>query len=478
MSSQTRKKLIVRPEINASVWYAVSNTASRAFSLLATPVFTRLLSPEEYATYPLYVSYMGIFTVLATFEIPGTITYGGLAKFKDEDAHGFLLSALISEIFLSFSFLILYLFTKNAVNAFTGMSTTLTLVLILQVFLNSAEGLFLSKKRFLNSYKWVTFVNTLTGVFTPLLSILLIKSGLSRGARIISQLVVSAVLVACVTYKVISDGRRLIRREHFKYIFSLAAPMLPHYLALSVTAGADKIIIANELGKASLGKYSVAFSLGFAVSILGSAMQMALAPWIAKRTKENNVRGVIFTIGASQKLLCVLTMMFLCLAPEFFYILADKSYHDAINVIYPVAISCIFSFSSALCVGAATRLGKAGKITLTTLLSAVLSVALSYILVRYLGYIGGAVSALFVSVFRFLGNLIIICEKKENNLKNINIYLQNSFFVFVFGGALFALRWVYVSRILLFSALIIILFATFRKYKDVLLGEKKEEALG
>ena len=81
MSAITRNRAIIHPEINASFWYAASNALARGCTLIATPVFTRLLSPEEYAIYPLYVSYMGIFTVLATFEIPGVITYGGLSKF-------------------------------------------------------------------------------------------------------------------------------------------------------------------------------------------------------------------------------------------------------------------------------------------------------------------------------------------------------------------------------------------------------------
>lgn len=472
MFSETRKNFIIRPEINASLWYAVSSAVSRAFAVLATPVFTRLLSPEEYATYPLYVSYMGIFTVLATFEIPGAITYGGLAKFKNDGADGFLLSAFISEALLSLSFLILYLFSRGAVNSFTGMGTALSLVLILQVFLNSAEGLYLSKKRFLNSYKWVTLVNTVTGVLTPLLSITLIRLGLSRGARIISQLSVSIFLACYVLYKLVAGGRGRVRGEHFKYIFGLALPMLPHYLALSVTAGVDKIMIANLLGRAALGKYSVAFSLGFTVSILGNAMQMALSPWIAKRTRESDLCNLLFALGGAQTLLCVLTMMFLCLAPEFFKLLADASYHDAVSVMYPVAISTVFSFSSALCVGAATRLGKAGKITSITLLSAVLSVALSYILVNALGYIGGALSTLFVSVFRFLGNLALLCKKGDVDFENVKIYLRNILLVFAFGCLLFALKGVYVSRILIFSALIMVLLATLLKYKDILLGKR------
>ena len=289
MAGETKRNFIIQPQIKASLWYILSNTLSRAVTLLATPVFTRLLTPAEYAAYPLYVSYMGIFTVLATLELPGTITYSGLSRFSDNEGRGFMLSALLCEALLSTVFMLVYLPLKNTVNSITGMGTVLTLILILQVFLNSAEGLYLSKKRYLGSYKWVTFANGITGIATPLLSILLIIRGMRAGARIISGLSVSVILVSYVAYRLVREGRGLVRREHFKYIFSLALPMLPHYLALSVTAGIDKIMISSLLGEGALGKYSAAFSIGFSVSLIGSGLQMALMPWMAQSSASMRV---------------------------------------------------------------------------------------------------------------------------------------------------------------------------------------------
>jgi len=465
MSTKTSRKFKVRPEINASAWYILSNTLARGVTLLMTPIFTRLLTPEEYSAYPLYVGYMGIFTVLATFEIPGNITYSGLSSFTESEGCGFMLSALIAELMLSLIFLTLYLPTQSLVNSVTGMSTALTLILILQVFLNSAEGLYFSKKRYLGSYKWVTLANSATGIITPVLSVLLIKAGLTGGARILSQLLVSLVLVSYVIYKTVKDGRGLVRLKHFRYIFGLALPMLPHYLALSVTSGIDKIMISGLLGADALGKYSAAFSIGFSTSLIGSGVQMALAPWIAKKTNTGGAGSVKEALVISQTLLSILTVMFLCAAPEIFRLFTARAYWEAVGVIYPVAIGCLFSFSSALCVSALVKLKKVKGVTATTLASMLVSIGLSYVLIGKFGYIGAAIASLLSSVLRFFLNFRLLCKSNGKSMYSVKKCLQNLLFTISFGVVLFALRWVSVSRILIFFALCMVLLSTLKKYR-------------
>ncbi len=463
-------RFLIQPEIKASAWYVISNTLSRAATLLATPIFTRLLTPEQYGLYPLYVSYMGIFTVLATLELPGTITYSGLSVFGENRGSGFMLSALLCEAFLSVTLLSVYLPIRRYVNTITGMSTALTLILILQVFLNSLEGLYFSKKRFCGSYKWVTTVNCITGFLTPLMSIVLIKAGLTGGARIISQLAVSIALALYFAYRIVSEGRGLIRYKHFRYLFSLAIPMLPHYLSLSVSAGIDKIMISSILGASALGKYSAAFSVAFTVSLIGSGIQMALAPWIAKRVSKDGTESIREVLLASQTILAVITMLFLCIAPEIFGILTGEAYKEALGVIYPLGVGCLFSFSSSLCVSASVKLGRATGVTVATVQSMLYTVLLNYILISAVGYMGAAIASLLGALIRFLLNFRLLCRGEAKSTLNVKYYLRNLAFVTVFGIGLFAMRTVAVSRILIFVALLLILLSTLKKHKGLIFG--------
>ena len=458
----------IREEVNASVWYVLSNTLSRGVSLIATPIFTRLLTPKEYSVYPLYVSYMGIFTVLATFEIPGAITYSGLSRFGKDDTEGFMLSAFLCELMLSAAVLLLYLITRGLVNGLTGMSTALTVILIFQIFLSSAESLYFSERRFFGFYKRTTLINSISGVLGPTLSIVLILSGFTGGARIISQLSISVVLGAHIIRKLITDGIGKTKLRHFKYIFKLAVPMLPHYLASSVTAGIDRITVSALLGAEALGRYSVAHSVGLSISLIGSGMQMALAPYIAKKTKKGS-RGATDVLLASQTVLAILTSIFLCFAPELFRIFASSEYSGALVCVYPIAISCLFNYSSALCVSASVRLGKVKGVTAITASSTLLLVGLCYAMVNSFGYTGAALTTLIVSIVRFFLNFALLHKGEVKENSNVKYYLLNAVFVLSFGALAFSLKSVSVSRITLFLALILIFISVLKKYKNTIL---------
>ena len=69
----------------ASVWYTVCGVIERGVGFIFTPIFTRALTPEEYGLYPLYVSFMSLFTIVITLELSGNIIYRGLSKYRGRE---------------------------------------------------------------------------------------------------------------------------------------------------------------------------------------------------------------------------------------------------------------------------------------------------------------------------------------------------------------------------------------------------------
>ena len=132
-------------KISSSAWSVASNFASRALTFLFTPIFIRLLSPEEYGIYSLFVSLMGIFTVFVTFEISGSVLYRGIAKF-DENGESFLSCSLGALSALSLASLVIYIIFRERINGITSLNTRLTLYLFLQIFLNAALGIYFAEK--------------------------------------------------------------------------------------------------------------------------------------------------------------------------------------------------------------------------------------------------------------------------------------------------------------------------------------------
>lgn len=68
------------PAVKAGIWFTICNVLQRGIQFLATPIYTRVLSPEEYGMYSIFTSWLSIMTVLASLNLSGGVFYNGLIK--------------------------------------------------------------------------------------------------------------------------------------------------------------------------------------------------------------------------------------------------------------------------------------------------------------------------------------------------------------------------------------------------------------
>ena len=109
MLSRLKNKLDTVPEgVKASVAYTVCSILQRCLSMVTMPLFTRILTPEQYGQYTLYSTWMNIFTIFITLNL----AYGSFSKAMitfEKDRHGYV--AAVQNVTVAFAglFLLLYL---------------------------------------------------------------------------------------------------------------------------------------------------------------------------------------------------------------------------------------------------------------------------------------------------------------------------------------------------------------------------------
>lgn len=448
------------------MWYIGSNILSRGISFLFTPIFTRLLSPSEYGIYSLYVSLMGIFTVLTTFQMSGNVIYRGFAKFDGDSRAKFLSSALGAQCLTSGLSILIFAVIGNKLSAVTSLDTELTLILILQIFLSGTEGFFLAKCRYDGRYQTVAKFNIGIGFATPILSLLLIRAGFRGYARILSPLFLSLGVAIPIAVKIIRDGKRLVWGEGWRFIFKMTLPMLPNFISLSLIAQSDKIIIARMLGEGALGKYSAAFSIGFITSHLASAFSVALSPWIIRKMKEGKSEDVKSCIISTAKAVGYTSLLFLAVLPELFRAALAPEYREAMPVAYIAAGSVIFSLLATLISICILHYEKPMLITKNSLISALFAVLLGYLLTKWLGYIGGAFASFISYAILFTFNRRTL-EKVTGDGKKAKFGLHSLGFC-VFALVLFFLRVSFFSRLLVSFALVLLAIPELKACKKLL----------
>ena len=91
-------------EKKSAFWLAICNVINKGISLIIVPIYTRILSQEEYGTYSVFLTWLDLFAIIATLEISRGHYPVGITK-HDKDINSYTssmlgLSSLITVFFI------------------------------------------------------------------------------------------------------------------------------------------------------------------------------------------------------------------------------------------------------------------------------------------------------------------------------------------------------------------------------------------
>ena len=433
----------------ASLWYIMSSAISRTIGAAGTPIFTRLLTPEEYGIFPLYNTWLAVATVILTLELTGGVIYRGLQKFSNSRDR--FLSATFG-LFLSIFLFIcaLYFAFSNFINKITGLSTITTSFMIAQIFASAAIGFYTGRARFEYRYKDVAFLNIASAIGAPLLSIsLILLTKLKGEARIIGTSLTLMICAIPIIYIILKRSSVLFDKEIWRFLLRFNLPLLPHYLSMSLILRVGEMTVSRVYGTEALGKYSVALSVGMSLTMISGGLLSALSPWMLRKIKSgemDKIRDFLLTLTKALSLICLLL---LTIAPEAIKILTPHAFHDALPAVYPLALCVIPTFLAGAMTSGEMYYEKSGITALPSIIAAAISCALSLLLLPKMDYrFSGIFTLLSYIALAAFGTLIF---KRMSG--NVPIHVKKSIttLALTIGYALllFLFRDVLASRILL-----------------------------
>ena len=345
----------------ASVYLTGANLIAKGASLIFTPIFTRLLSSSEYGEYSLFSSYLSLALVIITLEIPGSVIMRAFQKKRGAE-HTSLLTAAVIPLLLALPVIILLrYFSKNGGLTFPFAYVFLFFSAVSSAFIN----LFVSKCKFVYNWRTPLILALIQSILTPVLSILLINTDYLKSYNHVSVKIATATGISALIASVLfifsvkrafneksarKSGPLKYSKELLPSLLKLALPLLPYYFSVMLISQADKFFISYSIGKEALGKYSVAFSAGIALTALSGGVMNALVPWIMRKVRAEEFEALRYTLTIAIKLMVPIIMIFLCFAPEVFAFLAPEEYRSALPVLYIAAIIPLpLAISQSLC---------------------------------------------------------------------------------------------------------------------------------
>ena len=85
MISKLKTKYSSMPvQVRASLWFLICNFMQKGIAFISTPIFTRILTTEQYGEFNVFQSWMSIVSIIVTLRLCYGVFMQGLVKFEHD----------------------------------------------------------------------------------------------------------------------------------------------------------------------------------------------------------------------------------------------------------------------------------------------------------------------------------------------------------------------------------------------------------
>lgn len=372
--------------VKASLWYTICNVINKGIALLSTPIFTRILTEEQYGTFAVFQSWYSIFIIFTSLNVFLGGYQKGLILFEN-DIKKFTASQLGLTTTITCAFLLLYLINSNFWSGIFDLPKNLMIAMFVELLFMPALELWSSQQRFNYKYQKYIAITLVMSIFSIVGGVIaVLNSSYKLEARVYTDVFSKFVFAFILFILIFKTGKCFFEKKYWKYALVFNLPLIPHYLSNYILNQSDRIMIGRMVGNTQAAYYSVAYTISTMMMLITSAINNSLTPYIYRTLENRNSKNIkkstkpILVLVAS---LCLITMAF---APEVIKIFAGNQYLDAIYIIPPVATSVFFIFLYSLFSTIEYFYQKTGFIATATCLSAALNLILNFIFIKIFGY--------------------------------------------------------------------------------------------
>lgn len=386
-------------QVKAAFWFLICSFLQKGISMITTPIFTRLLTLEEYGRYSVFVSWYGILSVFVTLSLCYGVFSQGIVKFE-EDRDRFVSSLQGITVLMTVFWTVIYLLFQDFWNQWFSLSTVQMLALLLMCWTGSAFWFWVIEQRTLYKYQKLVVLTIFVSITKPLLGCILVMHATDKvTARILGLAAVELVAGLYCFVKHMMKGKVFINLKYWKYVLLFSIPLIPHFLSQTVLNNSDRIMIERMVNADKAAIYSVGCSISMIMMLFNSALGQTISPWMFKKIKDKRPQEIASVAYGSLAFIALLNIILIALAPELVRIFAPSEYYETIWAIPPLAMSCYFLFMYDYFARLEFYYEKTVGIMLASILGAALNVILNYFCIPIWGYVAAAYTTLVCYIF-------------------------------------------------------------------------------
>ena len=395
----------------------VGKVCTQCISFFLLPLYTAILSAEDYGTFDLFVTYASLLLPLVNWQLDQ-----GLFRFmldyrdnKEEQKKIFstlLLSSTIQSILYVVLFILIEPFLKIQNFYF------LLLYVVLQIYnvllLQFVRGLGYSIK-----YTIASFISASVTIILNVISLVYLRMGLQG-------LFVSTLVAQLLTLVYLIISSRLW--EHFslknatigtlKKVGTYSIPLIPNNLAWWVVNASDRTIISYFLGIAANGIYSVANKFPNIFINFYNILNISWTETVSLHYNDKDRDEFLTeTMTYLVKLFVAACLEIVACMPFIFPIMVNTKYGAAYNQILILMYAMLFRGLVGLysCVYVAQK--NARKIAYTSISAAIINITVDLVLINKIQVFAASLSTLVAFLIMFIVRYIDVNRTVHMRIK-------------------------------------------------------------
>ncbi len=373
--------------VKSGFWYTVSGFLTKAMVFITTPIFTRILTKEQYGDFSIFASWQSIFVIICGLEVYATLNVARFDYTKKEEYNAYISSCLLLSSSVTMFVFLLYLLFPDLFHRFFLLDRKYILMMFGYLFAFPAFEMFQTKQRLAYRYKLNAAIAFFLAISSSIFAVVLasVFSNDRLMGRIVGQY--SLYIVAGIFfYACFLNNSTTIKLSYIKYAFKIAVPLVFSFLASSILLLSDNLVVKHLGTGAQVSYLSITHSIANILILLVQILNGAWAPWFYDKLKMEDRTAINKTFKGYAALVVLGTMGVLLLAPEIVMILGGQQYMEAVNIIPIVVTNGVFTLLTSQFANLETYYKKPQYAAMATSVVAVTHVALIIVAIKLFDY--------------------------------------------------------------------------------------------
>lgn len=374
--------------------YLIASVATSALGFISIPIYTRLLSPEDYGIVSIFMGIVGLLGSVMSFSADRSVSRYFFDQKDEFDFKRFVgTSSILGTVFFILNSFLLFLFADEFGNLI-GLDKNVVYLIIPISAINIIGLTFEQIYGPLKKSKEVAIssvVRVFLGFGFSVAFILLLEKDKFLG-QIFGQILAGFCIVFFWIRLIKPYFKWSFDTSYVKYIFTYSVPLIPYALSGVIIEQFGKLAIGGSQGMSKAGFYNLALVVSSIVNIAIAVTHQAWNPYYFEYMNSKNYKQLDTDFVRIFKLTILVAFGVACFGKEIGLLLAKKEFSEALYLVPVFTIGYIFSQLSFAYIRNFGYTKKTQYMTITILVSGISNVILNVFFIKSFGELGAAIS--------------------------------------------------------------------------------------